>query len=61
LFKKRIRFIEVLKEKVNAMNFGLFGWSMDDYKLVLQISGIVLIIFMLVYIGISSRDQDVED
>lgn len=43
------------------MRFGIFGWDMDDYQLILQISGIVLIIFMLVYIAISSRDQDIED
>jgi hypothetical protein len=43
------------------MNYGIFGWSLDDYKLIMQLSGIALIIFMLIYIGISARDIGAEE
>ncbi len=33
-------------------------WDMEQYKLILQLFSIVLIVVMLVYIALSSRDNE---
>ena len=33
-------------------------WSMDQYELTLQILSVILILIMLVYIGMSSKDSE---
>ncbi|MHA1767469.1 MAG: hypothetical protein ACTSWX_06295 [Promethearchaeota archaeon] len=36
----------------------LSDWDMDQYKLILQLLSIVLIVVLLVYIALSSRDNE---
>jgi hypothetical protein len=33
-------------------------WSMDQYELTLQVLSVILILIMLVYIGMSSKDTE---
>ncbi|WP_371801958.1 hypothetical protein [Candidatus Lokiarchaeum ossiferum] len=36
----------------------LSNWSMDDYKLILQLFSAGLIILLLVYVGLSSKENN---
>lgn len=38
--------------------FKISDWNMDQYKLILQLFSIVLIVVLLVYIALSSRDNE---
>jgi hypothetical protein len=43
---------------MNNLLLKISDWTMDDYKLILQVLGFFLILIMLVYIALSSRDSE---